>query len=111
VSRLGPGADVYAVGAMLYEIFAGEAPYAATRGKRAAETVRSVLAAPPRPLAEVAPRTPPEILAITNKAMAREVDDRFASMQLLGDDLRAYLENRVVKAYRIGAWAELKQWM
>ncbi|HQU44659.1 MAG TPA: WD40 repeat domain-containing protein, partial [Pirellulales bacterium] len=37
--------------------------------------------------------------------------DRYQSMQDMAEDLRAYLENRVVRAYQTGAWAELKKWV
>ena len=36
-------------------------------------------------------------MAICERAMARERNDRYESMAAMGDDLRAYLENRVVR--------------
>ena len=43
--------------------------------------------------------------------MAYDAGDRYPDMQELADDLRAYLENRVVKAYERGAVAEIKKWI
>jgi hypothetical protein len=54
---------------------------------------------------------PVELAAICEKAMARAIDERYASMAELADDLRAYLEHRVVTAYETGAIAEMRKWI
>jgi formylglycine-generating enzyme required for sulfatase activity len=54
---------------------------------------------------------PMELVAICEKAMAREKSERYASMQELAEELRAYLGDRVVKAHRTGAFAELTKWV
>ena len=111
LDRLGPAADVYAVGAMLYTLLADRMPYV-TPGKR--PSPRGVLSAlidgPPAPLRQIAPAMPPEVVAICEKAMERRVEDRYGSAAELGEDLRAFLEHRVVRAYRTGAVAELRSW-
>src|SRR5262249_48321066 len=56
-------------------------------------------------------RAPAELVAICEKAMAREIARRYASMQDLAADLRAWLEGRVVRAHRTGAVAELTKWV
>jgi len=43
--------------------------------------------------------------------MARDWRARYPDMGALAEDLRAYLEHRVVKAYRVGAWIELEKWI
>jgi formylglycine-generating enzyme required for sulfatase activity len=111
-SEIGPPADVYAVGAMLYELLAGAKPYVRGNERPHPRTVLSrVLAGPPPPLNEVAPAAPPELVAICERAMAREPAARYASMDALAEDLRAWLEGRVVRAYETGALAELKKWV
>ena len=71
-----------------------------------------MLAGPPAPLARVArARCPAELEAICEKAMAREKGARYATAAELGDELRAYLEGRVVRAHRTGALAELRKWV
>ena len=54
---------------------------------------------------------PAELVAVCEKAMARDAGDRYADMVAMAEDLRAYLEGRVVRAYETGAVAELKKWM
>src|SRR5262247_813567 len=70
-----------------------------------------VLSGPPRPLLELRPGVTPELVAICEKAMARAPDDRYPTMIEMADDLRAYLENRVVRAHRTGALVEFKKWV
>ena len=43
--------------------------------------------------------------------MGRETWDRYPTMEAMADDLRPFLEHRVVRAYETGAWAELKTWV
>jgi formylglycine-generating enzyme required for sulfatase activity/serine/threonine protein kinase len=104
--------DVYSVGAMLYELLAGRMPYAAP-GERTSPLaiLEAVRRGPPAPIDELARRAPPELLAICRKAMARAPAERYAGAREMADDLQAYLDNRVVRAYRQGALAEFKKWV
>jgi len=102
--------DVYAVGAMLYELFAGHAPYG-DKPRSAADVLVAVVAGPPTPLRRLKPRLPGEILAICEKAMARDPADRYATAGELAQELRNFIEGRVVRAYRTGAFVELKKWV
>lgn len=43
--------------------------------------------------------------------MSRNPAQRYADMGELAEDLRAYLEGRVVQAHQIGAWAEVRKWV
>jgi len=112
LSDLGPHSDVYALGAILYELLAGHAPYTEPGAPAAPHAVLGrVLAGPPPALAERAPEAPAELSAICEKAMAREIPERYRGMAELAGDLRAYLEHRVVSAYESGPVAELRKWI
>jgi non-specific serine/threonine protein kinase/serine/threonine-protein kinase len=107
-----PRTDVYAAGAMLYELLGGYAPYQPRGASQPAAAVLDQLrAGPPAPLHELDPDAPAELIAVCEKAMARRAADRYASMGEVADDLRAFLERRVVKAYRTGALAEMRMWV
>jgi formylglycine-generating enzyme required for sulfatase activity len=112
IERLGPRSDVYAVGAMLYQLLTHEIPYVRP-GERI--TNRTVLArlldGPPKSIPSVRPGVPPELVSICDKAMARDADARYADTLELAEDLRAFLERRVVRAHKTGAWAEAKKWV
>ena len=109
--RIGPRSDVYAVGSMLYELFTSKPPYLDSGSARSRDVLKRVRAGPPRPLAELAPSTPPELLAICSRAMARDTADRHQGMLELAEDLRAFLERRVVQSYESGSWAQLRKWI
>jgi len=112
VSEIGPHSDVYALGAMLYHLLAGHAPYVKPGMKLNNYAVLyRAQEGPPEPLHERAPRAPAELVAICEKAMARDWRQRYPDVGALAEDLRAYLEHRVVKAYRVGAWIELGKWI
>jgi WD40 repeat protein/tRNA A-37 threonylcarbamoyl transferase component Bud32 len=112
VQRVGPGSDVYALGAMLYHLLTGHAPYRlAGEGAPGREVLERLLAGPPSPLEREAAGVPPELCAICERAMAREPEARYAGMLEVAEDLQAYVENRVVRAYRRGAVVEFKKWV
>jgi serine/threonine protein kinase len=112
VEDLGPRSDVYAMGAILYELLAGHAPYTRPGVRVSAYTaLAALLRGPPRAVSESHPDSPAELVAICERAMARESDRRYADMSALAADLSAYLEGRVVGAYEVGAWAEVRKWV
>ncbi len=112
LERVGPQSDVYAIGAMLYHALTGRIPYVDPGARPHGRAILAmVLNGPPRPVHLCAPDAPAELVAICDKAMARSLAHRYRSMTELADDLRAYLENRVVKAHATGAVAELKKWV
>ncbi|MCA8957430.1 MAG: SUMF1/EgtB/PvdO family nonheme iron enzyme, partial [Planctomycetes bacterium] len=112
VSEMGPPSDVYALGAMLYHLLAGHMPYVPRDARLNNYAVWShVQSGPPRSLREIAPKAPPELVAICERAMERTSAERYPDMQALATDLRAYVENRVVRAYEAGAWAEARKWV
>ncbi|MFH0944887.1 MAG: serine/threonine-protein kinase, partial [Planctomycetota bacterium] len=112
LEELGPRSDVYAAGAILYHLLAGHIPYVPPGAQVSNRTVLGlVLNGPPPQLAHEAPAAPPALLAICEKAMARNPAARYESMLDLGADLRAFLEDHVVRAYRTGPLAELRAWV
>jgi len=112
LEALGPRTDVYALGAVLYHVLCGHMPYVKPGTKASTYAIwHWVRTGPPEPLHTAAPEVPAELVSICEKAMAREPGARFASMEALADDLRAYLEGRVVRTYETGAWAETRKWV
>ena len=112
VEHLSPRSDVYAIGAMLYHLLARQMPYLPP-GVRVSNRVvlARVIDGPPSPLHALRSDVPAELAAICEKAMAYDPKDRYSDTLALAEDLQAYLENRVVKAYRTGAVVELKKWV
>ncbi len=100
--------DVYALGAVLYHLLAGEAPY---RGTDIDAILAAVRAAPPRPLAEVARGAPPDLLAIVGKAMARAPADRYPGAGDLAADLKRFQRGQLVGAHRYSSWQLARRWI
>ena len=112
IDVLGPRSDVYAVGALLYHLFAGHMPYVPPEVRASNYMVlRWVQEAAPRSLHELRSDLPPELVAICERAMDRDRSKRYADMGALAEDLSAFIEGRVVHAYETGAWAESRKWV
>ncbi|MBK8097699.1 MAG: SUMF1/EgtB/PvdO family nonheme iron enzyme [Planctomycetes bacterium] len=99
--------DIYSVGAMLYQLITGTLPYG--EGKPD-PIVAAVCKGPPKPVGSLAPNTPKDLLAICERAMARDPADRYPTMQDLATDLRHYLDGHAVKARRISQIARTWKW-
>lgn len=112
LEAMGPWSDVYSIGAMLYHLLAGHPPYLEPEEIENGKAVlRRILAGPPEPIQSRARHAPAELAAICERAMARSPKQRYPRVSDLADDLRAYLERRVVKAYRVGLIPETKTWL
>lgn len=109
VESLDQRTDIYAVGAMLYELLAGKRPYQ-RQGDSSREVLARIALGSPEPIARVATGAASELVAICERAMARDPEDRYADMNALAADLRAYQEDRVVRAHQTGPVAEFVKW-
>jgi len=101
-------ADVYSLGAMLYHVLSGRRPYT---GKDPSDILRKVASAPPEPLARVARGAPAELVAIVEKAMAREPMHRYPSARELAAELSRYQTGQMVAAYDYTAADRCFRWI
>lgn len=88
--------DVYSLGAVLYELLTGFAPFP---DKSPAKALGQLLAAPPRPVHDLVPEAPEELAAICDHAMARTQNDRYQSARELSADIDRFLTGRLVGVY------------
>lgn len=70
--------DIWGVGVLLYEMLSGVLPFT---GENYNEILGKILLEEPKNLAELAPGAPEVLLAMVNRAMAKERDDRYENAQ------------------------------
>jgi WD40 repeat protein len=100
--------DVYSLGAILYNTLAGALPYT---GASSAEVLKSVIAGPPQPLAKRVAGAPVDLVAIAEKAMARDPAARYPTARELAADLKRFQTGQIVAAHRYSRVQRLRRAM
>lgn len=95
--RIDARADVYSLGATLYECMTLTTPFA---GKSTPEVLSQVLRGEPRPASKVNPAIPRDLNTILMKALEGNRDSRYASAAEFADDLERFLEDQPIRAKR-----------
>jgi serine/threonine protein kinase len=92
-------ADVYGLGMTLYELITLRLPFDESNP---AILVKEITEKDPLPPRQVNPKIPRDLETIVLTAIAREPERRYASAAALADDLEAFIEDRPIKARRLG---------
>ena len=100
-------ADVYSLGATLYELLTLQPAFGETDRS---ELLKQIAFEEPRPLRKLDRHIPAELETIVLKAMEKNPDERYQTAQQLADDLRAFLENRPIKAKPPTVWQRAAKW-
>ncbi|MBI5366791.1 MAG: serine/threonine protein kinase, partial [Planctomycetes bacterium] len=94
-ARVGPLSDVYALGAVLYEMLCGAPPFAEAHEVR---LLAAVLFDEPTPLRRRVPRLHPDLDTIVRTAMDKDPARRYASARAFAEDLERYLAGELIDA-------------
>jgi serine/threonine protein kinase/WD40 repeat protein len=99
--------DVYSLGATLYELLTLRPLFASAHQ---AELIEKVLHAAPEWPRKLDPKIPRDLETIVLKAIAKEPADRYASAEVLRDDLQRFLDDRPIRARRSTPVEQFWRW-
>ncbi len=105
--EIGPAADVYALGAILYEMLTGHPPFIATTVE---ETAQQVLTQEPVPPTQLQPKIPKDLETICLVCLQKNPAHRYGSADALAEDLRRFLANEPILARRTPLPERVVKW-
>ena len=105
--EIGPAADIYSVGVILYEMLTGRPPFTSSS---AVDVLRQLVSDPPVPPRRLRREIPRDLEAICRRCLEKDPRQRYPTAQSLADDLGSFLEDEPVRARPPGHVERLWNW-
>lgn len=105
---VGAHSDIFGIGATLYFVLAGQAPYRSSTAQEALELARECSW---RSARDICPAVPQALNAICRRAMMVSPSDRYASAELIADDIERYLADDPISVWQDGVATMVRRWI